>query len=118
MRRLFVPDRYEATEWYEGALGMKVYSEDGARTVSLDLPPDGRLRVAGARAATPNLVTEVGGGPSSTNSSTVSGGAILLSVAAAMLRGRLVPNFGDPDAYKALRRAEVLAVSAALAAKG
>jgi hypothetical protein len=87
MRRLFVPDRYEATEWYEGALGMKVYSEDGARAVRLDLPPDGRLRVAGARAATPNLVTEVGGGPSSTNSSTVSGGAILLSVATAMLRG-------------------------------
>jgi D-alanyl-D-alanine carboxypeptidase len=31
---------------------------------------------------------------------------------------RLVPNFGDPDAYKALRRAEVLAVCAALAEKG
>jgi hypothetical protein len=71
---VFVPDRYEATEWYEGALGMKVYSKDGARAVRPDLPPDGRLRVAGARAATPNLVTEVGGGPSSTNSSTVSGG--------------------------------------------
>jgi len=31
---------------------------------------------------------------------------------------RLAPNFGEPDAYKAIRRAEVLAVSAALAEKG
>jgi hypothetical protein len=31
---------------------------------------------------------------------------------------RLVPTFGDPDAYKALVRAENLAVCAALAEKG
>jgi D-alanyl-D-alanine carboxypeptidase len=31
---------------------------------------------------------------------------------------RLIPTFGDPDAYKALRRAEVLAVCAALAEMG